>query len=267
MQRQERLQTFCCLALPRDGIAHGHKDRFPPVAALRGFIKKPGHTPICSPGNSNPEKLCRYPVLSNAHRLHRTKSDAALPIVRSVLYPFSEDGIRVDRIDSRHVRDHCGNKRGKRQRRLKALTTFRGVKPRTIPGTAFRGRRSPGNGPAIVTAIGTAAGHSASPCSKPWSKEVPLDSNFTMPTYERAVQLFQEWGFRVEEGPGQDEVTLILEGPGYRTYCVYEIPRLPHIAAVALLVRGNEEAKQASPPSLPRAHENGPYAEPRHVLN
>ena len=34
-----------------------------------------------------------------------------------------------------------------------------------------------------------------------------MESDFTMPTYKRAVQLFQEWGFLVEEGPGQDEVT------------------------------------------------------------
>lgn len=45
------------------------------------------------------------------------------------------------------------------------------------------------------------------------------------------------WGFQVEPGPRPEEVTLILEGPGYRTYIVYEARMLPQIAAVALRVR------------------------------
>jgi hypothetical protein len=66
-----------------------------------------------------------------------------------------------------------------------------------------------------------------------------LESNFAKLSFERAVQLFQEWGFRVEEGPGHEEVTLILEGPSHRSYYVYEVARLPQIAEVALSVRRN----------------------------
>jgi len=66
-----------------------------------------------------------------------------------------------------------------------------------------------------------------------------LESNFATLSFERAVQLFQEWGFRVEEGPGHEEVTLILEGPDYRSCYVYEVAQLPQIAAAALRVRRN----------------------------
>jgi hypothetical protein len=73
-----------------------------------------------------------------------------------------------------------------------------------------------------------------------------LESNFAKLSFERAVQLFQEWGFRVEEGPGHEEVTLILEGPAHRSYYVYEVARLPQIAAVALCVRRNTGAIETS---------------------
>jgi hypothetical protein len=73
-----------------------------------------------------------------------------------------------------------------------------------------------------------------------------LESNFAKLSFERAVQLFQEWGFRVEEGPGHEEVTLILEGPAHRSYYVYEVTRLPQIAAVALCVRQNTGAIEVS---------------------
>ena len=73
-----------------------------------------------------------------------------------------------------------------------------------------------------------------------------MESNFAKMSFERAVQLFQEWGFRVEEGPGHEEVTLILEGPGHRSYYVYEVARLPQIAAAALRVRSNTGTKKAS---------------------
>ena len=52
-----------------------------------------------------------------------------------------------------------------------------------------------------------------------------------------AVKLFKRWGFQVEPGPRPEEVTLILEGPDYRTYSVYEAHMLPQMAAVALKVR------------------------------
>ena len=78
------------------------------------------------------------------------------------------------------------------------------------------------------------------------TQEVLLESNLAKLSFERAVQLFQEWGFRVEEGPGHEEVTLILEGPANRSYYVYEVARLPQIAAAALRVRWNTGAIKAS---------------------
>jgi hypothetical protein len=69
-----------------------------------------------------------------------------------------------------------------------------------------------------------------------------VEPNFTNLSFERAVQLFQGWGFRVEEGPGQEEVTLILEGPAHRSYHVYEVAQLPQIAAAVLRVRWNTGA-------------------------
>jgi hypothetical protein len=77
-----------------------------------------------------------------------------------------------------------------------------------------------------------------------------VESNLTKLSLERAVQLFQEWGFRVEEGPGHEEVTLILEGPAHRSCYVYQAADLPQIAAVALQVRqhrGTTKAQQFPP--------------------
>jgi len=72
-----------------------------------------------------------------------------------------------------------------------------------------------------------------------------VEANFANLSFERAVQLFQGWGFRVEEGPGQEEVTLILEGPAHRSYYVYEVAQLPQIAAAVLHVRWNTGAIKA----------------------
>ena len=64
-----------------------------------------------------------------------------------------------------------------------------------------------------------------------------MESRFTRLSIEKAVELFREWGFRVEDGPGDDEVTVILEGADHRCHCVYGLDRLPQIAAAALRVR------------------------------
>ena len=66
-----------------------------------------------------------------------------------------------------------------------------------------------------------------------------MESHIEKLSCERAIQMFQEWGFRVEEGPGHEEVTLILEEPGHRSYYVYEVAQLPQIAEAALRVRRN----------------------------
>lgn len=64
--------------------------------------------------------------------------------------------------------------------------------------------------------------------------ELPLFSSLS---FEDAVRLFKSWGFQVEPGPRPEEVTLILDGPDHRTYCVQPASMLPHMAAVALRVR------------------------------
>jgi hypothetical protein len=56
-------------------------------------------------------------------------------------------------------------------------------------------------------------------------------------SFEGAVRLFKQWGFQVEPGPHPEEVPLILEGLGHRTYAVYEASMLLQIAAVALDIR------------------------------
>jgi len=64
-----------------------------------------------------------------------------------------------------------------------------------------------------------------------------LESNFVEMSFERAVELFREWGFRVEEGPGDEEVTLILEGPlivpasSMKLTSCRKLPRLPCVCA------------------------------------
>lgn len=60
---------------------------------------------------------------------------------------------------------------------------------------------------------------------------------FTALSFEDAVKLFKQWGFVVEPGPLFDEVSLIIDEPDHRTYCVYKAEILPQIAAVALRVR------------------------------
>ena len=65
-------------------------------------------------------------------------------------------------------------------------------------------------------------------------------------SFEDAVKLFKQWGFQVEPGPRPEEVTLILEGPDYRTYTVYEARMLPQIAAVALRIRWKNGAMASS---------------------
>jgi hypothetical protein len=56
-------------------------------------------------------------------------------------------------------------------------------------------------------------------------------------TYQEAIHLFEQWGFQVESGPRADEVTLILEGPDFRTFTVHPKSVLPQMATVILAVR------------------------------
>jgi len=64
-----------------------------------------------------------------------------------------------------------------------------------------------------------------------------LDLNFEKLSFEKAVQLFQGWGFQVEQGPGPEEVTLILNGPAHRSCHVYNAEQLPQMAEAVLRVR------------------------------
>jgi hypothetical protein len=64
-----------------------------------------------------------------------------------------------------------------------------------------------------------------------------LEPDFEKLPFEKAVQLFKEWGFLVEQGPRYGEVTLILEGSDHRSYYVCEIEKLPEMAASVLRVR------------------------------
>jgi hypothetical protein len=85
-----------------------------------------------------------------------------------------------------------------------------------------------------------------------------LTPNLSSPlSFEEAVRLFQEWGFRVEPGPLPEEVTLIIDAPDHRNYSVYPAVMLPDIATAALDVRQRRQQacrlrQQARPRRLHR---------------
>jgi hypothetical protein len=64
-----------------------------------------------------------------------------------------------------------------------------------------------------------------------------LETDFEKLSFEKAVQLFKEWGFLVQEGPRPAEVTLILDGPTHRSWYVCQPGQLAEMAAVILRVR------------------------------
>ncbi len=61
-----------------------------------------------------------------------------------------------------------------------------------------------------------------------------LVPEFEKLSFEQAVELFEGWGFLLEQGPRSGEVTLILEGPTYRSYHVCEPEQLAEMAASIL---------------------------------
>jgi hypothetical protein len=69
-----------------------------------------------------------------------------------------------------------------------------------------------------------------------------LEPYFETLSFENVIQLFKGWGFLVEPGPGTEEVTLVLERPAHRSYCVYKTGQRPQIAAAALRVRWRSPA-------------------------
>jgi hypothetical protein len=64
-----------------------------------------------------------------------------------------------------------------------------------------------------------------------------LETDFEKLSFEKAVQLFKEWGYLVQEGPRTAEVTIILDGSTHRTWCVCQSEQLAEMAAVILRLR------------------------------
>ena len=64
-----------------------------------------------------------------------------------------------------------------------------------------------------------------------------MEPDLEMLSFDKAVELFKEWGFVVEQGPRDGEVTLILEGPDHRSYHVFDPEKLPEMATSILRVR------------------------------
>ncbi len=73
-----------------------------------------------------------------------------------------------------------------------------------------------------------------------------MKPQFEKLSFEKAVQLFKGWGFLVEQGPGDGEVTLMLEGPDHRSYYVCDTEKLPEMATSVLGVRWCTGAMTAS---------------------
>lgn len=61
--------------------------------------------------------------------------------------------------------------------------------------------------------------------------------SFKSLTFEDAVKLFKQWGFQVEPGPRPEEVTLIIQAPDHKTFCVYPADMLTQLAAAGLSAR------------------------------
>jgi hypothetical protein len=64
-----------------------------------------------------------------------------------------------------------------------------------------------------------------------------LEPNFEALSFEEAVRLFKEWGYLVEPGRWPEEVTLVIDGGGHRSYHVHKAAELPQLAAAILRVR------------------------------
>ena len=62
-----------------------------------------------------------------------------------------------------------------------------------------------------------------------------VETDFEKLSFEKAVQLFKEWGFLVQQGT--KEVTLIVEGPNHRSYCVCQPEELAEMATAVLRQR------------------------------
>jgi hypothetical protein len=66
-------------------------------------------------------------------------------------------------------------------------------------------------------------------------------------SFDEAVHLFNEWGFQVELGPREGEVTLTLDGEDGRTWIVWRVEMLPQVAEVILRTRWQNGTVMAQP--------------------
>ena len=64
-----------------------------------------------------------------------------------------------------------------------------------------------------------------------------LETDFETLSFEKAIELFEKWGFLVQQGPRTAEVTIILEGPCHRSYYVYEPEQVSRMASAILRQR------------------------------
>jgi hypothetical protein len=77
-----------------------------------------------------------------------------------------------------------------------------------------------------------------------------VETDFEKLSFEKAVQLFKEWGFLVQPGPRTGEVTLILEGPTHRSYYVCQPEQLAEMAATVLRQRVRTGALMTPSPDV-----------------
>jgi hypothetical protein len=61
-----------------------------------------------------------------------------------------------------------------------------------------------------------------------------LGKDFEKLSFDKAVRLFKEWGFLVQQGPRAAEITLILEGVDHRSYYVCQPEELAEMAETTL---------------------------------
>ena len=66
---------------------------------------------------------------------------------------------------------------------------------------------------------------------------IMLQTDSAKLSFEEAVKLFKEWGFLVQQGPRTGEVSLIVEAPNYRSYCVCQPEELAEMATAVLRQR------------------------------
>jgi hypothetical protein len=66
---------------------------------------------------------------------------------------------------------------------------------------------------------------------------IVLKRDFEKMSFQKAAQLFEDWGFRLQPGPRAEEITVILEGPAHRSYLVCHPEQLAEMAAVILRQR------------------------------